>query len=69
MTGNLKKGNLNDKIVSVIILLLWILLIFVAVSTLIIFVKSKSWFYVILGVLLVGGTLVNIKYFRGLKSH
>ncbi|QAA32398.1 hypothetical protein [Clostridium manihotivorum] len=69
MLDNFKKENLNDKIVSIINFLLWILLVFVVVSTIIMFLKSKRWFYVILGVLLVGGTLVNIKYFRGLKTH
>lgn len=54
------KNSLNNKIINTVVLILCIVLIYIIISSIIIWEKTSNLFYIIFGVIVILGILFNI---------
>lgn len=54
------KNSLNNKIINTVVLILCIVLIYIIISSIIIWEKTSDLFYIISGVIVILGILFNI---------
>lgn len=54
------KNSLNNKIINTVVLILCIVLIYIIISSIIIWEKTSDLFYIISGVVVILGILFNI---------
>lgn len=54
------KNSLNNKIINTVVLVLCIVLIYIIISSIIIWEKTSDLFYIISGVIVILGILFNI---------
>lgn len=54
------KNSLNNKIINTVVLILCIVLIYIIISSIIIWEKTSDLFYIIFGVIVILGILFNI---------
>jgi magnesium-transporting ATPase (P-type) len=62
------KVSLNDKLINIIIFLLFILLICAAIISVIGWIKTKDLFFIIFGFISILGILINIYSYSKAKS-
>lgn len=54
------KNSLNNKIINTVVLILCIVLIYIIISSIIIWEKTSDLFYIISGIIVILGILFNI---------
>lgn len=54
------KNSLNNKIINTVVLILCIVLIYIIISSIVIWEKTSNLFYIIFGVIVILGILFNI---------